>query len=287
MKFGIYLPPFGELADARVLAGLARDAEEAGWDGFFTWDHVAFGWFTTPIVDPWIAFSAIAMTTSRIRFGPLITPLARRRPWKLARETVSLDHLSGGRLILGVGLGGGPEEFDALGEPQDKKVLGKRLDEALDVLTGLWSGEPFHYEGSCYHIKRAHFLPKPLQSPRIPVWVGGSWPNLPPFRRAARWDGVFPIHCNEEEILTPEQLADVVAYVRRHRKTEEPFEVVTTGFTPGDNPARAADQAALYLKAGATWWLENINPFRFGWKMQGPWPVEAMRERILQGPPKL
>lgn len=287
MNFALYVPPFGAYADARTLAGLARDAEQAGWDGFFLWDHVAFDWVTAPVVDPWVACTAIAMNTSRIRFGPMVTPLARRRPWKVARETVSLDHLSGGRLTLGVGLGGGRAEFEWLGEPAAPKVLGERLDEALQVLAGLWSAQPFHYEGQHYHIERAHFLPAPCQSPRIPIWVGGFWPNKPPFRRAARWDGVFPLALDQETFLKPEDIHDIVAWVRAHRPGGEPFDVAHAGFTPGDNPAAARDRAAAYQAAGVTWWMEGINPFRFGWDMQGEWPVEAMRERILQGPPRL
>lgn len=287
MQFGLYAPPFGEYADARVLANLAKDAEEAGWDGFFTWDHLAFDWISAPVVDPWIAYTAIAMTTTRIRFGPLVTPLPRRRPWKVARETVSLDHLSNGRLILGVGLGGGPAENAAFGEASDPKELAARLDEGLDVLSGLWSGKAFHYEGRYYQVQEATFTPPPLQVPRIPIWVGGFWPNKPPFRRAARWDGVFPLNTDQEHNLTPDQVREVVAYVKKHRTDSAPFDVVQNGFTPGGDPARARDIVAPYAAVGVTWWLDNINPFRFGWTGQGPWPFEAMRERILQGPPEL
>jgi alkanesulfonate monooxygenase SsuD/methylene tetrahydromethanopterin reductase-like flavin-dependent oxidoreductase (luciferase family) len=286
MKYGLYVPPFGDYADARVLASLAKDAETAGWDGFFTWDHLVMGW-KAPVVDPWVAYSAIALSTSRIRFGPLVTPLPRRRPWKLARETVSLDHLSGGRLILGVGIGGGPDEFEAFGEPAGLKELGERLDEALDVLTGLWSGETFHYAGRYYQVKEAHFLPCPLQTPRIPIWAGGFWPNRAPFRRAARWDGVFPLSIDQESFLTPEQVKDIVDTIYRFRTSQEPFDVAHSGFTSGTHSNQAVERTALYAAAGVTWWLENVNPWRFGWQMEGPWPVEAMRERILQGPPRI
>jgi alkanesulfonate monooxygenase SsuD/methylene tetrahydromethanopterin reductase-like flavin-dependent oxidoreductase (luciferase family) len=284
MKYGLYVPPFGDYANARVLADLAKDAESAGWDGFFTWDHLVMGWHA-PVVDPWVAYSAIALATQRIRFGPLVTPLPRRRPWKVARETVSLDHLSGGRLIFGVGIGGGDAEFGAFSEPEQPKELGERLDEALEVLTGLWSGEPFHFNGCHYQVKEAQFLPRPVQSPRIPIWVGGFWPNRAPFRRAARWDGVFPLNLNQEEFLTPQQVKDIVAYIKRFRTDEAPFDVAHSGFTSGNDAARAAEQVAPYAAAGVTWWLENVNPWRFGWDMEGSWPVEAMRERILQGPP--
>lgn len=288
MKYGLYVPPFGDYADARVLATLAKEAEEAGWDGFFTWDHLAFDWIAAPLVDPWVAYAAIAMNTSRIRFGPLVTPLARRRPWKVARETVSLDRLSDGRLIFGVGLGGGPAENAAFGDPSDPAELAGRLDEGLDVLTGLWRAEPFQYSGRYYQVKESLFQPGPLQAPRIPIWVGGFWPNRAPFRRAARWDGVFPLNKKDDEFLSPEQVRDIFAFIRRQRDPGLPdFDFAHSGCSSGDAPGRARDQVAPYAAAGVSWWLENVNPFRFGWRMNGPWPAAAMRERILQGPPRL
>ena len=160
VNFGIDLPTYGEFADPRLLASLAREAEDAGWDGFFLYDQVAPE-RPLPLVDPWIALTAVALATTRLRLGTLVTPLPRRRPWKLARETVSLDHLSGGRLILGVGLGVSPEEFDDLGEEADLRTRAAMLDEALIVLTGLWSGEPFSHQGTHYTVRAAQFLPPP------------------------------------------------------------------------------------------------------------------------------
>jgi probable F420-dependent oxidoreductase len=286
MFYSLYIPPFGDYADARALAELARDAEDAGWDGFFLWDHVFMDW-PDRVVDPWVALSAIAMNTERIRIGTLVTPLPRRRPWKLARETVSLDHLSRGRLILGVGLGIYRTEFDDLGEPVDLKVRAEMLDEGLDVLTGLWRSQPFSHSGKYYEVKGAHFAPPPVQSPRIPIWVAALWPNRAPMRRAARWDGIYPLNRdNAIQDLTPDQVRDVISYVRQHRQSEAPFDVVHRGTTSGENPERDAEIAASYAEVGATWWLENIHPWRFGWNQQGSWPMSAMRERILQGPPR-
>jgi len=194
MKFGVYLPNFGPYGDARVLAALACDAEAAGWDGFFIWDHIARSW-ATDVVDPWIALAAVAVATTRVRIGALVTPIPRRRPWKLARETVSLDHLSSGRLIFAVGIGSGQAvEWDDLGDEVDVKKRGQMLDEGLAVLDGLWQGEPFSHAGEYYRVKKAHFLPRAIRSPRIPVWVAGNWPNKAPMRRAARWDGAFPLY---------------------------------------------------------------------------------------------
>jgi len=282
MKYGIYLPNFGPYGDARALADLARDAEGAGWDGFFIWDHI--NWEHQPVVDPWVGLAAVAVNTERMRIGTTVTPLPRRRPWKLARETVSLDHLSGGRLILGVGIGGGEQEWDDLGEETDLKARGAMLDEALEVLLGLWSGKPFSYDGDFYHIKQAQFLPMPVQVPHIPIWVGGSWPSKRPFQRAARWDGVYPLFKEWEKEL--EQLPDVVAYVQARRESDRPFDIVLQGATPGDDKAKAASIVAPYAEAGITWWLESIAPYRFGQDFDGKWPVEALRQRVLQGPPE-
>lgn len=285
MQFGIYLPNFGPYGDARVLASLATDAEQSGWDGFFIWDHIA-GW-NLPIVDVWVALAAVAMSTERIRIGTTVTPLPRRRPWKVARETVSLDHLSGGRLTLGVGIGLGEAEYDNLGEEVDPKERGAMLDEALDVLAGLWSSEPFTYAGQHFTVKDAHFLPKPAQQPRIPIWVGGFWPNKAPFRRAAKWDGAFPLFLqaqDEEQELA--QLKEAVSYLSAQRTDDHPLDIICIGVTPGDQPEQAAAAARKRASLGATWWLECIAPFRFGKGFEEEWPVDALRERILQGPPR-
>lgn len=287
MRYGIYVPNFGPYGEAAAVATLAKDAEAAGWDGLFLWDHIS-GW-PQPVVDPWVALSAAAVVTNRIRLGTTVTPLPRRRPWKVARETVSVDRLSGGRLILGVGIGVGDAEWGDLGEETDLPKRGAMLDEGLEILTGLWRGEPFSYQGEFYQIEEATFLPCPIQTPRIPIWVGGCWPNKPPFRRMARWDGMFPLLDYEQvDSLESElkQLKEAVAFVRLHRMHDDAFDVVCTGDTPGDEPACAADIVEKYGEAGATWWLEAIAPYRFGLGFGGDWPVERLRERVLQGPPR-
>jgi alkanesulfonate monooxygenase SsuD/methylene tetrahydromethanopterin reductase-like flavin-dependent oxidoreductase (luciferase family) len=279
MRFGVYLPNFGAFGDAQRVADLAREAEEAGWDGFFLWDHVARSG-PLPVVDPWIALAAVAMTTRRIRLGTTVTPLPRRRPWKLARETVSLDRLSGGRLILGVGLGSGhPLEWDALGEETRLPSRGAMLDEGLRVLTGLWSSEPFAFEGDHYRIGQSRFLPPPLQSPRIPIWVAALWPHRAPLRRAARWDGVFPLFFDEPGEPV-EQLAEAVRYVREQRAGDAPFDVVYVSQSASEDLERIE-------RAGATWWLLPLVPEAFGGDRQGEWPFEAMRASVRAGPPRL
>jgi len=287
MNFGLYLPNFGAFGDARVLANLAHEAEQVGWNGFFIWDHIVRPW-TTPVVDTWIALSAIALNTTTIRFGPLVTALPRRRPWKLARETVSLDHLSGGRFILGVGLGssgGQIVEWANFGEELDLRTRGEMLDEGLDILTGLWSGESFTYTGQHYQVKDSQFAPTPIQSPRIPIWVAGNWPHKAPFRRAARWDGMIPqVDLKQGDELT--QLKQAIQYTQERRKNEASYEVVySPAPIPGNDPAKVAEWIARYTEVGVTWLLEELYPQHFGGEWQGNWPVEAMRQRIIQGPP--
>jgi len=285
IKHGIYLPNFGPYGDAHTLVCLAQDAEEAGWDGFFLWDHIA-GW-SLPMVDDWVALAAVAAHTTTIRLGTTVTPIPRRRPWKLARETVSLDCLSGGRLILGVGSGEGAGEGEDLGDEPDPRRRGAMLDEGLDVLEGLWRGELFNYQGQFYHIKDALFLPRTLQQPRIPIWVGGFWPHKAPFRRAARWDGVFPLFQVDSESEELRQLREVIAFVQEQRTVEKPPDIISLGMTPGDRLDEAAEGVWKRAALGATWWLELIAPFRFGKGFTDNWPLEAMRERILQGPPMM
>jgi hypothetical protein len=283
--------------DARAIAELAREAEEADWDGFFLWDHLlAFSPGPVPVVDPWVALTAVALSTSRVWLGPMVTPLPRRRPAKLARETASLDHLSGGRLILGVGIGAMPYEYDYLGEEADTRVRGAMLDEGLEVLTGLWSGEPFEHRGEHYRVAgdppeqewRAIFYPPPLQRPRIPIWVGGTWPIKAPFRRAARWDGAFPMKVEGGHIvpMTPQDAREVAGCVAEHRAGSDPFELVVAGETPGGDRKQAASLVAAYEEAGVTWWIESVDPWRFGWTGENSWPSAEMRDRVLQGPPE-
>ena len=288
MRYGVYVPNFGPYGDARVLADLAYEAEEAGWDGFFLWDQVSRTTLSPnfdPLVDPWIALAAIALRTRTIRLGTLVTPLPRRRPWMFARETVSLDHLSAGRLICGVGSGGGYYDFEALGEASDPRTLAALLDEGLEVLAGLWSGEPYHHDGPSYHLKEAQFLPRPYQSPRIPMWVAAAWPAKAPLRRAARFDGVIPIGRDLPitAMLTPAEMQDIARYVASQPAYTSPFEVVHMGISAGSDAARDREVVAAYRQAGVTWWVEKILPEL--WGSWSEWPLEAMRARIRLGPP--
>lgn len=289
MHFGLNMPAFGDFGDARELAELAREAEAAGWDGFFIWDHMIFDPSFHPMVDPWVGLAAVAAATSRMRIGTLVTPLPRRRPWKLARETVSIDRLSNGRLTLGVGIGDPAQwEYGFFGEETDAKVRAQRLDEGLEVLTGLWSGEPFSYSGEHYQLQEMTFLPRAIQQPHIPIWVAGWWPNKPPFRRAARWDGVVPGKVNMDT-LTPGDWRDIQAYVKAHRTHDRPFDLVHGGSTTGTDRAADAATIAPYADVGITWWIEDVSPWRFGADWEAQWSPDStkrMRERVQQGPPR-
>jgi alkanesulfonate monooxygenase SsuD/methylene tetrahydromethanopterin reductase-like flavin-dependent oxidoreductase (luciferase family) len=263
VKHGIFLPPFGAFGDPQTLVDLAVAAEQAGWDGFFLWDHLVHR-VDGPYVDAWIALAALAARTERIRLGPLVTPVPRRRPWKLAREAVSVDHLSRGRLVLGVGIGTDhSREFSAFGEPSDDRTRAELLDEGLDIITDLWAGEPTRFSGEHLHVDDVQFLPRPVQRPRIPIWCGAHWPHRAPLRRAARYDGVVPIG-----ELPPDAVSNLLSEIRRHRTADDPFDVAVPSWT-------ASAPVHDYEAAGATWWLEAFQPDT---------PLETAHDAVQRGP---
>jgi alkanesulfonate monooxygenase SsuD/methylene tetrahydromethanopterin reductase-like flavin-dependent oxidoreductase (luciferase family) len=278
VRFGVSVPCLS--ASAGTLIEMAWTAEVHGWDGFFVWDHMLFDADDmVPIVDPWVVLGAVAATTQRIRLGTLVTPLARRRPWKVARETVTLDRLSDGRAILGVGLGWPSDaDFGTFGDVTDETVRGAMLDEALDVVAGLWSAAPFRFRGDHYTVRECTFMPGPVQRPRIPVWVGGTFPLTAPLRRAARWDGAVPIKFDADgapTTMSPGDVAFVATTTSRDRRRDVPFDIVVSGQTAADEPLPRS--AVLeYEGAGATWWLETTDGLP-GWE-------EELSARIEAGP---
>jgi alkanesulfonate monooxygenase SsuD/methylene tetrahydromethanopterin reductase-like flavin-dependent oxidoreductase (luciferase family) len=232
---GIFVAPFEELSEPALVAELAARAENRGWDGFFVWDHVKYRAPAREVADPWVTLAAVAVATERVVIGPLVTPIARRRPHKLARETVTLDRLSGGRLVLGVGLGSdrtGEFDPDLFGEEGDPRARARLLDQGLERLLAYWGGE---------------FEPEPVQQPRIPVWVAARWPHRRPLRRAARFDGLFPI-----DLPGPEALAELVAEVGELRESDGSFEIVVD-YAAGTDPEP-------WIEAGATWCLTEFGP---------------------------
>ena len=276
MRFAIDFPTSGQYCDPRLLAELAHVAEDSGWDGCFVWDHIQLE-HAQPVADPWITLAAIALTTTRIRIGTLVTPLFRRNPWKLARETVTLDHLSKGRLILGVGSGSDVfGEISTFDGPRDDRIRAQMLDESLTVLTGLWAGEPFSFVGKYFRVNQALFRPAAFQTPRIPVWVAGTWPKKAPSRRAARYDGIVPVAGDFTHSISPAQLREIVEYIKPLRTTESIFDVVHLENTASSNGPR--ETVAAYSAAGATWWVDTFGPAQF--------PLDVLRRRIRSDPPK-
>jgi alkanesulfonate monooxygenase SsuD/methylene tetrahydromethanopterin reductase-like flavin-dependent oxidoreductase (luciferase family) len=246
----IFVAPFEELSEPALVAELAARAERRGWDGFFVWDHVDYADPVEALADPWVTLAAVAMRTERVVIGPLVTPLARRRPHQLARETVTLDRLSRGRLVLGVGLGTNVTgEFDParFGEEGDPRARAKLLDDGLDRLLSYWDGG---------------FEPRPVQRPRIPIWAASRWPRRKPVRRAARYDGLFPI-----DLPGPEALAELAAELDAMRAGNGPFDLVVEG--------EAGADPAPWEEAGATWFLTSF----------GSQPTRAEVEQAIDAGP--
>ena len=224
------------------------------------------------------------MCTSRVRLGAIVTPPSRRRPWKLAREAMTVDRLSNGRLVLPVGLGAVDDAgFGNVGEQTEARIRAELLDETLAILDGLWSGKPFAFQGSHYQFKKMTFRPTPVQRPRIPIWPVGAWPRPRSMRRTLRWDGVYvQAHGTDGKAteVTPKVVADVADYGRRERPVklrERPWDVVVEGTTPADDATAAAAKVRPFADAGATWWIES------DW-MGGT--IDAIRKRIQAGPPR-
>jgi alkanesulfonate monooxygenase SsuD/methylene tetrahydromethanopterin reductase-like flavin-dependent oxidoreductase (luciferase family) len=276
MKYGFVLPS----GDARTAADFAFEAEQAGWDGFFVWEPV---WG----IDAWVSLTAAAMRTQRIRLGTLLTPVSRMRPWKLASEAVTLDHLSNGRVILSVGLGAVDTGFSEFGEVVDRKTRAELLDEGLDILTGLWRGQPFHYEGKHYHIKETNFFPPPppVQQPRIPIWVVGAWPRAKSMARALRYDGLLPNVIGDDgkiREMKPDDVRAMRDYVSANRTESTPFDIVAEGRTPGDDRAAAISIVRPWADAGATWWIEALWPTPVQ-----PTDPDGIQHRLRRGPPRV
>ena len=248
LRHALYLPPFEELADPRVMVDLAVAAEEGGWDGLFLWDHVLRPPAeASDIGDAWIQLAAVATVTSRLRIGPMVTPLVRRRPHKLAREAVSLDHLSGGRLTLGLGLGVDHSgELSRFGEVVDVRRRGDLLDEGAQLLVRLWSGEEVVHRGDAFTADGVTFLPRPVQSPRIPLWFAARGEAVRPVRRAARYDGLFPIEVDADGLG---RMLDVVV---AERGSLDGFDVAVLAHPGVDLPALE--------ERGATWAMWSFLP---------------------------
>jgi alkanesulfonate monooxygenase SsuD/methylene tetrahydromethanopterin reductase-like flavin-dependent oxidoreductase (luciferase family) len=272
-KSGIYIANHGITSNPHDYIKLAKSGEEYGWDGFFLWDHVFLPWAKDQdVLDPWIILSAIATQTNNIAIGTTVTPLARRRPMIIAREAITIDILSSGRFILGVGLGG-TAELKALGEEEDPKIRGEMLDESLEILKGLWSGKPFTFDGKHFKIKEpVKFKPEG----NIKIWVGGEWPNKKPFRRAAKHDGIFPLKAGSDPSLYPQEYQEILRYIRKYRKSLDSFDVVKSIITVGDKEEDAYIHD--FINIGVNWLLEAFWSERCS--------LKEIQKIIERGPPE-
>jgi alkanesulfonate monooxygenase SsuD/methylene tetrahydromethanopterin reductase-like flavin-dependent oxidoreductase (luciferase family) len=271
MRYGIYISNYALDGNPRKFQQLAIAAEKAGWQGFYIWDHV-YPKARCKIADPWITLAGIAASTESMRIGTTVTPLPRRRPQKIAREVVSLDQLSNGRFTLGVGLGS-PPELELFGEDGNLKTRAEKLDESLEILEGLWTGKPFSYNGTHYKIGEVCFTPRPVQKPRVPIWCAGFWPIKKPFRRAAKYEGIFPLR--QKGSLKPKDFFNISEYIHQYRSSKKPFDIVTWGRSKGES--NADTWIHNYEDAGVTWFLEIIMGRDF----------RKILSRIQLGPPKV
>ncbi len=273
MKFGFVFPG----GTPQQAIEFAKEAEAAGWDGFFVWEPV-YG------IDPWVTLGGIAAVTECIKIGTLLTPPSRRRPWKLASEALTVDLLSGGRMILSVGLGAVDTGFESMGEITSRKIRAELLDESIDILTGLWGGQPFEYQGKHYRVgefKFAHQPPAPVQQPHIPIWVVGAWGWPKSMQRVLKCDGILPQILDADKKWTPlkpEHVREIKTYVAEKRELESDFDIVVENTSPGDDHDAAAEKVIPWSEAGATWWIESM------WDEKDP---QIWRRRIRQGPPKI
>jgi alkanesulfonate monooxygenase SsuD/methylene tetrahydromethanopterin reductase-like flavin-dependent oxidoreductase (luciferase family) len=282
VKYGLDMASAGTAGDPHTMGELAHIAEQSGWDGIFLEDYII--WQSQPDVptyDPWITLAAMALRTQRIRLGTMVTPIARRRPWKLAQELVTLDHLSKGRMILGVGLGDTGEavgtdlSFAAFDERLDPKQRAHMLDEGIEIITRVWSGESFSFDGDYYHIRDVHILPKPIQQPRIPIWVGGGYPKRGPVARALRWDGSC-LYKQHGHWLQPDDVRALQERVIAERGTADGYAITVGGAPRWDDEGKQRAYLESVAAEGVTWWHEYIPP--------AAGDFEVQRQMIERGP---
>lgn len=285
LKHGLILPNHvGMAIDRLVEFGIA--AEEAGWDGVFLIDQLVLPDedVSPDIADPWVTLTAIAERTEKVQLGSYVTPIPRRQPWQLARDLATLDVLSDGRVILGAGLGR-DYDYEPFGQSYNLRQLGQQYDEALDVIAGLWIGEPFSYDGEYYTLDDTVLRPTPVQEPRIPIMIAGLWPNKKPIVRGAQWDGIMP-HYRGDGVLPKEGIEGLVSETEAepedevrelmeyyHDVADEPGEV----FLPADPPHRTDGWLERCEELGATWAVTRA-------RESGQWNLTM--ERVREGPPE-
>lgn len=282
MKYGLDMASAGAAGDAQTMGELAHIAEESGWDGIFLEDYII--WQSQPDVptyDPWVTLAVMAMRTQQIRLGTMVTPIPRRRPWKLAQELVTLDHLSNGRMILGIGLGdtgesiGSDLSFAQFGEMLDPKQRARMLDEGIEIITRIWRGEPFIFDGEFYKLRDVQILPRPVQQPRIPIWVGGGYPNRGPVARALRWDGSC-MYKQQGHWMQLEDVRALRARVIAQRGTADGYDITVGGAPRWEDENKQRAYLESIAAEGVTWWHEYVPP--------DVGDFEVQRKLIEQGP---
>lgn len=268
MKYGFILP-FG---DARVAAEMARDAEQAGWDGFFMWEPVCG-------VDAWVGLAAAAMQTTHIRLGTMLSPISRMRLWDLASRAATLDRLSEDRVVLSVGLGAIGTGFAEFGEVTDRKLRAERVDESLDIVTGLWQGQPFSYQGKHYQLQALADAapPRLVQQPRIPIWVVGAWPHPKSMERAFKYDGLIPHGLHAENEIQYQAFVEMMRSIRAQHKQATPFDIVIDYKVSKAQRGDKQETLRRWSRAGATWWIEGL------WEAT---ELQEVQRHIAQGPPR-
>jgi alkanesulfonate monooxygenase SsuD/methylene tetrahydromethanopterin reductase-like flavin-dependent oxidoreductase (luciferase family) len=280
MRYFLGLPTGGACGDPRFVLELAQRAEDAGWDGVLLEDYVWYqGDPAASTCDAWAALAAMAVSTERILLGTSVTPLPRRRPWNVARQAAAIDQLSKGRMILGVGIGdvgeivkGGDASFTRMDEEDDPRRRAEMLDEGLEIIAGLWTGEPFSFEGKHYRVDQVTFKPAPVQQPRIPILVGGGYPTRGPTERALRWDGSMlykETHGGPWEDIWPDDVAEL-----RRRAGDRPFEIIVGGRERAEDQEADRRHIRAVAEAGATGWTEWMPPK----------DADAMRAVVDRGP---
>jgi alkanesulfonate monooxygenase SsuD/methylene tetrahydromethanopterin reductase-like flavin-dependent oxidoreductase (luciferase family) len=277
VRYSVTLPTGGACGDPRLLVELAERAEASGWDGVFLEDYVVFqGDPAAATCDSWTALAAMATRTERVVLGTRVTPLARRRPWNVARQAAAVDQLSGGRVVLGAGLGDVGDHvardasFTHFGEETDAVRRAQMLDEALEIIAGLWTGEPFSHRGEHFTIEEVTFVPAPVQEPRIPIWIGGGYPRPGPLARALRWDGSM-LYPTESRELGPEDVRAIRAGAGGRRYD------ITVGVLRTSDHEAERERLRLLEEAGATWTAEYVPAS----------DADAMRRGVDRGPLRL
>jgi alkanesulfonate monooxygenase SsuD/methylene tetrahydromethanopterin reductase-like flavin-dependent oxidoreductase (luciferase family) len=263
VRYAIDIAPLGDLADPHAIVRLAVAAEAAGWDGVSTWDSLGVS-MGSPAPDPFVALAAVASATTNVRLILSVVALPRHRPHLVAQSAATLDRWSNGRLVLGIGAGGDPGDFELFGEPFEIGGRLARMDEGLELVDAFLRGGTVSHEGPAYVVRDVSAIgPRSVQEPRPPIWFGGMKPAA--LRRAARWDGWVGFATSDEGddmVLSPEAFGAMVRRIQDERDTGgrigEPFEMALFARSGPDE----RDLVAAYEAAGATWWLESLSPMR-------------------------